>query len=113
MDFYSLGLPEWFRIRAFGNLFNRTPLPLPRMPYHFKDGPGSKLLYFNKCGPEPQMLYYYQYDSIVKDVFRLEGHRATSPTTERTPPEPYRKPMPRVLEGFEGGRRFLMGEVPL
>ena len=30
-----------------------------------------------------------------------------------TPLGPYRRPMPRVLGGSQGGGRFLMGEVPL
>ena len=30
----------------------------------------------------------------------------------RTPLGPYRRPMPRVLGGSQGGGHFLMGEVP-
>ena len=37
------------------------------------------------------------------------GYRGTSPLRKRTLLGPYRRPMPRVL----GGRRFLMGGVPL
>ena len=37
------------------------------------------------------------------------GYRGTSPP----PLGPYRRPMPRVLGGSEGGGRFLMGEIPL
>ena len=40
-------------------------------------------------------------------------YRVTSPLRKRTPPGPYRRPMPRVLKGSWGGGRFLMGEVPL
>ena len=32
---------------------------------------------------------------------------------KRTPLEPYRRPMPRVLGGSKGEVRFLMSEVPL
>ena len=32
---------------------------------------------------------------------------------KRTPLVPCRRPMPRILEGFWGGKRFLMGEVTL
>ena len=34
-------------------------------------------------------------------------------TKKRKPLGPYRMPMPRVLGGSQGGRRFLIGEVPL
>ena len=34
-------------------------------------------------------------------------------TRKRTPLGPYLRPVPRVLWGFQGGGRFLMGEVPL
>ena len=40
-------------------------------------------------------------------------HRGTSLARKRIPRGPYRRPMPRVVGGFCGGRRFLMGEVPL
>ena len=40
-------------------------------------------------------------------------YRGTSLTKQRTPLGPYRRLMPRVLRGSEGGGRFLMGEVPL
>jgi len=39
--------------------------------------------------------------------------RGTSLTRKRTSLGPYRRPMPRVLGGSWGGRRFPMGEVPL
>ena len=37
----------------------------------------------------------------------------SSPIRERNPLEPYSRRMPRVLGWFQGGWRFLMGEVPL
>ena len=37
----------------------------------------------------------------------------TSLTRKRTSLGPYRRPMPRVQGGSQGGGRFLMGEVPL
>ena len=40
-------------------------------------------------------------------------YRGTSLIRIRTPLGPYRRPMPRVLGGSQGGGRFLMGEVPL
>ena len=40
-------------------------------------------------------------------------YRGTSLARKRSPLEPYRRLMPRVLGGFYGGGRFLMGEVPL
>ena len=43
----------------------------------------------------------------------VSPYRGTSLTGKRTPPGPYRRPMPRVLRGSWGGGRFLMGEVPL
>jgi len=36
-----------------------------------------------------------------------------SRTLKRTPPGPYRRPIPRVKRESEGGKRFLMSEVPL
>jgi len=42
-----------------------------------------------------------------------KAYRGTSLTRKRTPLEPYRRPVPRVLEGSQGGGRFLMSEVPL
>ena len=43
----------------------------------------------------------------------LGPYRGTSLTRKCTPLEPYRRPMTRVLGGFEEGGRVLMGEVPL
>ena len=40
-------------------------------------------------------------------------YKGTSLTKKRTPLGPYRRPMPRVLEGSRGDGRFLMGEEPL
>ena len=40
-------------------------------------------------------------------------NRSTSLVRKRTPLGPYRRLMPRVLGGLEGGGRFLMSEVPL
>ena len=40
-------------------------------------------------------------------------YRGISLIRKRTPPGPFRRPMPRVLGGSQGGGRFLMGEVPL
>ena len=37
----------------------------------------------------------------------------TSLTRKRTPPGPYRRPIPSVQGGSCGGGRFLMGQVPL
>ena len=42
-----------------------------------------------------------------------DGYRGTSLIRKRTPLGPYRRPMPKVLGGSQGGGRFLMGEVPL
>ena len=39
-------------------------------------------------------------------------HRGTSLTRKLTPLGPYRRPMPRVLEGSYEGGRFLIGEIP-
>ena len=47
------------------------------------------------------------------DSYSLCRYRGTSPIRKRTPLGPYRRPMPRILGGSEGGGRFLMGEVPL
>ena len=41
------------------------------------------------------------------------SYRGTSLTRKRTPLGLYRRPMPRVLGGSEGGGRILMGAVPL
>ena len=41
------------------------------------------------------------------------SYRDASLTRKRKPLGPYRKPMLRVLEGSQGGGRFLLGEVPL
>ena len=47
-------------------------------------------------------------------LYRLYlGYRGTSLIRKRNPLGPYRRPMPRVLEGSWGGGRFLMSEVPL
>ena len=40
-------------------------------------------------------------------------YRGTSLIKKRTPLGPYRRPMPRVPGGSEGGWRFLLGKVPL
>ena len=42
-----------------------------------------------------------------------DAYRDTSPTRKCTPLGPYRRPMPKVLRGSQGGGRFLMGEVTL
>ena len=42
-----------------------------------------------------------------------DPYRGFSLTRKRTPLEPYRMPMPRVLGGAWKGRRFFMGKVPL
>ena len=42
-----------------------------------------------------------------------EAYRGASLIRKRTPIGPHRTPMPRVLEGSQGGERFRMGEVPL
>jgi hypothetical protein len=39
--------------------------------------------------------------------------RISSLTKKINPLGPYRRPMPRVLGGSQGGGRFLMGEIPL
>jgi len=41
-----------------------------------------------------------------------ERYRGTSQMRKCTPLGPYRRPMPRVPGGSQGGGRFLMGEVP-
>ena len=40
-------------------------------------------------------------------------YRSTSLIRKRPPLGPYRRPIPRVIWGSQGGGRFLMGEVPL
>ena len=40
-------------------------------------------------------------------------YRGTSHTRKRTPLGPYRRPLPRVLGGSQGGGCFLMGKLPL
>ena len=58
----------------------------------------------------------------LRIVCQLEGcstgsieplYRNSSLTKQRTPLGPYHRPMPRVLLGSQGGRRFLVSEVPL
>ena len=41
------------------------------------------------------------------------SYRGTSLIRKRTSLGPYRRPLPRVLGGFQAGGCFLMGEVPL
>ena len=41
------------------------------------------------------------------------SYRGTSLARKCTPLGPYRRPMPRVLGGAQGGGRYLMNEVPL
>ena len=62
--------------------------------------PNHPVLVLNECAPpgEIQLLVFY---------------RGTSLTNRDTPLGLYRRPMHRVLGGSQGGRRFLMGEVPL
>ena len=60
------------------------------------------------CARERESEIEEQHEEDVR-----EEYRGTSLQRKRTPPEPYRRPMPRVLEGSLGGGRFLMGEVPL
>ena len=43
--------------------------------------------------------------------WRVQGYLTYK--KKHPPLGPYRRPMPRVLGGSEGGGRFLMGEVPL
>ena len=43
----------------------------------------------------------------------LRPYKGTSPIKKLTPLGPYRRPMPRVLGGFQGGGRFVMSEAPL
>ena len=50
---------------------------------------------------------------IRKGMHDLIPYRSTSPERKRIPLGPYRRPMPRVRRGSQGGGRFLMGEVPL
>ena len=40
-------------------------------------------------------------------------YKGTSLSIKGNPLGPYKRPMPNVLRGAEGGGRFLMGEVPL
>ena len=44
---------------------------------------------------------------------RCRVYRGTSLIRKRISLGPYRRPMPRVLGGFQGDGRFLMGEVTL
>ena len=41
------------------------------------------------------------------------AYRGTAPIRERLPLGTYRRSMPKVLRGSQGGGRFLTGEVPL
>ena len=50
---------------------------------------------------------------LARGAGRVKMHRGTSLIRKRTPSGPYRRPMPRVLGWPQGGRRFLMSEVPL
>ena len=43
----------------------------------------------------------------------LTVYRGTPLKRKRSPLGPYRRPVPRVLGGSQGGGRFLMSEVPL
>ena len=52
------------------------------------------------------------YDFTTVRVLNFED-RVTSPTRNRTPLGPYRRPEPRVLGESKGDGHFLMGEVPL
>ena len=47
------------------------------------------------------------------DVGGASDYRGTSLTRKRTSLGPYRRPMPRVLGGSQGGGRFLRSEVTL
>ena len=47
---------------------------------------------------------------VLKVAMPIQG---SSLLRKRPPLGPYRRPMPRVLGGFQGGGRFLMSEVPL
>jgi hypothetical protein len=40
-------------------------------------------------------------------------YRVTSLIRKRTPPGPYRRPVPKVLRESKGGGHFTLGEVPL
>jgi len=44
---------------------------------------------------------------------RHSQYRGTAPIRNQPPLGPYRRPMPRVLEGSQGGGRLLMSKVPL
>ena len=46
-------------------------------------------------------------------VQEIPWYRGTSLTRGPPPLGPFRKPMPGVVRGSEGGERILMGEVPL
>ena len=61
-----------------------------------------------------------RYESVKCGAERAWGYQVGEPEyrgasliRQRTPLGPYRRPMPRVLGGSEGGGRFFMGEVPL
>ena len=50
---------------------------------------------------------------VLVTQISLQAYRGASSTRRRTPLEPYRRYLPRVLEGSQRGGRFLMSEVLL
>ena len=46
-------------------------------------------------------------------MWEVPLYRGTSLIRKRAPLAPYRRTVPRVLKGFWGSGRFLMGEVPM
>ena len=59
--------------------------------------------------PEPRP------SNLVTDLVEAHAgpYRGASLMRNRPTLGPYRRPMPRALGGSQGGRQFLMGEVPL
>ena len=50
--------------------------------------------------------------TVSRDASTVAAYRGTSLMRNTPLVGPYRRPMPMVLEGSQGGGRFLMGEVP-
>ena len=50
---------------------------------------------------------------MVKLTVLVVQYKATSLVRNRHPIGSYRRPMPRILRGSQGGEHFLISEVPL
>ena len=67
----------------------------------------------SNLNPESGTIREHQSSSPSQLPNNLCRYRGTSLMRKRIPLGPFRRPVPRVLCGSQGGGRFLMGEVPL